>query len=321
MAEDTKPAEDTKAAEDTTPSGGRPARELREIADTLRNRVDLFGKALAGIATLGATALGLKEKSDLFPAEGDWEWLWVVASCLGLAVAALAAIGVAVRLMKVAGPVFMRADLEDLDGKERKVAQPIFEAAAKRFGYTSLVGLQERERSLRNAASRTSDKDERARRTALADEVKTEIEQALARGQVAVIRKRSTRAVSDRGAWLLYIAAILGLIIFAAGTDKVSSDRKDLIATAKACGEARTAGATPGELGRTNKACDGQGEEKPESSSAAEARAQLTAKLAATLEACTALVQKEGDPKSGPLKNEDCDSVREAVSGMDPATP
>jgi hypothetical protein len=91
--------------------------------------------------------------------------------------------------------------------------------------------------------SRTTNKDERARRTALADEVKAEIEQALARGRVVAIRRRSTNAVSDWLAWLLYAAVIGGLLLFAVGADKVSSDRKDTVADAKACGEARKAGA------------------------------------------------------------------------------
>jgi hypothetical protein len=301
-------------AEDaTTPSGGRTATEFRDIADAVRNRVDLFGKTLAAVATLGTTAVGLSKIGDLFPAEGNEGW--VVAACAGLALAALATIAVAVRLMRVGRPVFMRADLDadpDLDGEERAAVRPVFEAAAKRFGYTSLIGLQERERSLRNAAARSIDEDERARRAALADEVKAEIEQALARGQVVAIRRRSTMAVTGPLSWLLYAAVIGGLVIFAVGTDKVASDRKDPIAEAKACAEARKAGATSGELARASKACDAEAEKPgaaPEPPSAAEARAQITAKLAATLEACTALLQ-----------DRDCDPVRRAVSKMDPAS-
>lgn len=165
----------------------------------------------------------------------------------------------------------------------------------------------------------TGREDERARRTALADEVKTEIEQALARGQVVAIRRRSTEAVTANRAWLLYAAVIVGLIAFAMGTDKVSSDRRDPIADAKACGDARTAGATAGELENTNDICEGKAK-KPEKEStppsAEEARAQITSKLAAALEACAALVQKEGDAKSRPLKDEDCDPLREALSAV-----
>ena len=75
-----------------------------------------------------------------------------------------------------------------------------------------------------NAATRATDDDERARRTALADEVKTEIEQALARSQVVVVR-RATNAVSGFWAWLLYALVLGERVVFAVGTDKVTSDR------------------------------------------------------------------------------------------------
>ncbi|MFL5962036.1 MAG: hypothetical protein ACJ757_03990 [Gaiellaceae bacterium] len=307
--------------EDTTvPSGGRTANEFRDIADALRNRVDLFGKSLGAIATFGITAVGLGKIGDLFPVKDD-KW-WVVAACAGLIIAAVAAIGIAVRLMLVARPVFMQADVDnnnELDNEgERAAVRPVFAASAKRFGYTTLLGLQERELSLRNAASRTIDKDERTRRTALADEVKVEIEQALARAQVVVVRLRATEAVRGR-AWLLYVVIIGGLMMFAVGANKASSDRKAPIANAKACGEARKAGATAAELGRATGVCDGEAAKaaaKPKPPSAVEARAQITASLAETLKACAALVAKQGDPTSGPLSNADCAPVRQAVAAM-----
>ncbi|HEX8083584.1 MAG TPA: hypothetical protein VF529_04785 [Solirubrobacteraceae bacterium] len=312
-------------AETPPPSGGRTATDFRDIADALRSRVDLFGKTLAGIASLGTTAVGLSEIGDLFPAD-DSEG-WAIAACVALGVAALAAIGVAVRLMRVARPVFVSPDLEgneELGGGERKAVRPVFTAAAERFGYTSLVGLQERERSLRAAASRSVDEQERARRTALADEVKTEIEQALARGQVVVVRRRASKAVGGVGAIGLYFLVITGLILFAAATDKVSSDRTDPIAEAKACGEARKAGATDTELGRAANICEGKGEKEKEEEpadppSAPEARADLAKQLSAVLAACSALVAVEDDPESGPLDNAACDPVRRAVSQMDAA--
>jgi hypothetical protein len=302
------------ADDTTTPSGGRTASEFRDIADALRSRVDLFGKTLAAVATLGTTAVGLNKIGDLLPAEGNSGW--VVAACGGLGVAALAAIGVAVRLMLVGRPIFMQADLKDLDSKEAGLVKPVFSAAAARFGHTSLTGLQERERSLRTAASRATDTEDRLRRTALADQVKAEIEQALARGQLVVVRRRATQAVSDVGTWSLYLAVIGGLVVFALATDAVSSARTN----AKACGEARKAGATAGELGRASDACDGEAEktEKPQPPSAPEARAQITAKLAAALEACTALIKDDTDAKRRPLKTKDCDPVRAAVAAMDP---
>lgn len=311
-------AEETKAPEEATPSGGRPASELREIADALRSRVDLFGKTLAGIVGLGTTAVGLSEIGDLFPYDGNLEWVYI--ACGGLALAALAAICVAVLLMRVARPVFISADLDkntELDDAERKEVRPVFADAAQRFGFSSLIALQEYERSVRNVASRATDEDERTRQTALANEVKAEIEQALARGQVVTIRRRASRAVTW-DASVFYVLIIAGLLAFALGTDKVSSDRKDPVAQAKACGEARKAGATAKELGDT-KECEGAGDdaaEDPEPPSAAQARAQISGQLTAALQACADLVQKAN---GGPLNEKDCDPVRQAVSAMDPA--
>src|SRR5215210_1721124 len=130
-AEEAKAPADTETPDEPTPSGGRPASDLREIADGLRSRVDLFGKTLAGIVGLGTTAVGLSEIGDLFPYDGNLEWVYI--ACAGLAVAALAAIWVAALLMRVARPVFISADLDsntDLDGKERKEVQPVFADAA-----------------------------------------------------------------------------------------------------------------------------------------------------------------------------------------------
>jgi hypothetical protein len=309
MAEEAK--SDTPAEPAATPSGGRPASELRGVADALRNRVDLFGKTLAAVATLGTTAVGLKEIPDLFPAEGRWGTELVVAACLGLAVAALATIGVAVRLMGVARPVLLSADIndnQDLSDEERRAIRPAFEAAARRFGYTSLVGLEERERSLRSAARRAIDKEERGRRAALADEAKDEIEQALARGSMVTIRRRATDAVSG-WSWAFYVAAIAGLLVFVVATDKVESDRKDPIADAKACGEARTAGATGPELDKTE-FCEPKGKDAttPEAPTTDQARAQVMVKLAETYAACTELF-----PDDSALN---CEPLRQALSTL-----
>lgn len=307
------------AAPDVTPSGGRTAAEYQVFADSLRARVDLFGKALASLATLGTTAVGLNRISDLYPTD---DAALVYITCAALAAAAGAAIWVAVRLMKVGRPVFMSAELgesdKELDSGELHEVQPVFEQAARRFGYSSLVALQERERSLRNAAAHAIDKEERTRRTGLADEVKTEIEQALARAQVIVIRRRATRAVSDPGAWGLYAVVIIGLVVFALGADKASSQREDKVATAKACGEARKAGASGSELSRTD-FCEGTAEtpaEKPKPPSAAQARVAISRQLANALEYCARLGKQPGSQESDPLEDSDCDPVRVAMVAM-----
>lgn len=316
-----QPSEGEKETESAAPpSGGRTATEFRDIADAIRSRTDLFGKTLAAIVALGTGAVGLDKIGDLLPADG-WEWGAVAGACLGLAVAALAAVAIAVRLMNVARPVFMDPDLSrspEVTSGEQEAVKPVYESSARRFGYTSLVGLQERERILREAGSWSTDKDERARRVALADEVKAEIEQALARGQVVVVRRRSTKAVTGGWAWLFYVLVVAGLTSFAIGADWVSSDRLS-VADAKACAGAREAEATADELQRTG-VCDdkvatdtGTDTQSP---SSAVARAQITTKLAAALEACAALEQGEGETDDGPLDEGECAPLRDAITAM-----
>jgi hypothetical protein len=297
---------------------GRTAKELYDVADGLRNRVDLFGKVLAAIASLGTTAVGLNRIDNVFPTAGH-VW-WAVAACVALGAAALAAIWVAVRLMMVAGPAFISIDPaggDDISTDERgDQVEPIFKATAKQFGYTSLPGLLERERSMREAAAQAEDDAERARRTALADDVGAAIEQALARSQVAVVRRRAMNAVSDRLSCCLYVVVIAGLIVFALGTGRVASARTS-VADAKACGDARTAGATAGELAKT-KVCDGTAAAPPATAkpSAAEVRAELSTKIAAVLQACAAATSVGGLQSGRPLVDGDCAPLRHALAAL-----
>src|SRR4051794_21117629 len=221
-----------------------PPEEFRAAAEATRSRVDLFGKTLAALATVATTAVGLTQVQDLFPNDGH-EW-WALAAIAGLIAAAGGAIAIAVRLMKAGNPDEIQTD------NTEALSQPIFHAAARRFGFETLNALQERERGLRAAAARAVDDDERKRRTALADEIKLEIDTALARSQMLKNRETATKAVSDNTAKVLYCAVIVGLVAFALGTDAVSSDRTDGTAAAKACGDARTAGATSNELARAH---------------------------------------------------------------------
>jgi hypothetical protein len=319
MAADASTGSDAKTTAVASVTGGRTADELRGVADALRSRVDLFGKALATIATLGTTAVGLNKIGDLFPTAGHDRW--ALAACLALGAAALAAIWVGVRLMMVAGPAFISpdpSDKDDVDSGERKdEVEPILKVAASRYGHSSITGLLERERAVRAVASLTADAEERARLTTLADEIKTEIEQALARAQVAVVRRRAKNAVSDWLSWALYIAVIAGLLVFAVGTDKISSDRVT-IADAKACADARKAGATPTELGNTD-TCDplaAKTASQGESLSAAEARAQLSVKVAAAVQACVALASERGQRAGKPLTDEACKPLRATLVAL-----
>jgi hypothetical protein len=289
----------------------RTAADYRDVADAVRARVDLFGKALAAIATIGTTAVGLDKISDLFPGS----WRWGLLACLSLGVAAGAAIAVAVRLMNAAGPVVILSDLDltSLEPHERAEVRPVFLAAAERFGYTTLRGLERRERALRSAASRAPDESERTRRTALADRVKTELDLALARGQLVVVRRRATRAVGDETSRWLYGAVIAGLIVFALAADRASSTRLDA-AGAKACAEARDAKATSDELERAQCTVSSDaGEDQPAATSPAD---EARKRLLPMLTDCVTSVENAPDETVAARRRADCRVVIQAVSAL-----
>jgi hypothetical protein len=307
-------------AEDAeTTDEGRTAADYSKLADTLRARVDLFGKSLAGIATLGTGAVGLTKVADLAPLHG-WDYLWVVIALVALVASAWAAVMIAIALMQVNQPVVLDAEtaLSDLTGKAKTDVEGIFTTSARRFGFSSLLGLQERERSLRKAASRASSEVERTRRTALADEAQREVELAIARARLAVVRRRAAEAVSGASARTCYLVVVCGLLVFALFADVITSDRTDAVATAKACGEARKAGASANEL--KGSACDAvekKDEDKPVPPTAEEARTDLVTKLNDVLKSCVSLAAEDGkqDVKR-PLSKTDCDRIAAAVKEL-----
>ena len=97
--------------------------DLDKLADTLRGRVDLFGKALAAIATLGTGAVGLAKVADLSPWEdGEGRWVVVVVGCL--VAAAVAGIYVSVRLMGVSTPVVLEPSVDTSTLDTSKLGSP-----------------------------------------------------------------------------------------------------------------------------------------------------------------------------------------------------
>lgn len=308
MAATTDPTPATPATSAVVPTvlavtGGRVAKDFRDAADVLRNRVEWFGKVLVAISTLGTGAVGLAKVGDLFPVpDGSVAWAW--GAVLGLLAAALAAVGIAVRLMRVGEPVVVEVDVDTsspgVTASDLAAIRRIFAAAAARFGFQSLAGVQERERSMRRAAIRADSDAERARRTALADELRSEIDIALARAEMAVVRRRATDAVGSFVAFLLHATVLGGLVLFAAGADAVASNRVVIGDTAKACGDARTAGATDQEL--ADSGCEGAAEGDDETDAEPSVDEQRTAfleELAGPLATCLTLVRDGDRPAEG----------------------
>jgi hypothetical protein len=309
-------------ADSATPAAtvaGKNAEDYGALADTLRSRVDLFGKTLAGIATLGTGAVGLAKVADLAPID-DGEVPWVIGTGAALIAAAFGAIIIAARMMKVSRPVILDADPNtgDLSDDERHAVASIYTSTACEFGFTLLPALQARATALRAIATRTTTEKERIRRSALADEAKDAIDLAIARARLAVVRQRASNAVSDATAFACYTLVIVGLVMFAISADIVTSDRSDAVATAKACAEARKAGATKVDL--KGSVCDipqAPSPSEPDKTTASEARAKLVTLLADALVKCTALAE-DGDTPSAerPLTQQDCKQITQALQAL-----
>ncbi len=287
---------------------------LDKAADSLRGRVDLFGKTLAALATLGTGAVGLAKVSDLAPLRSNGDWALAVLSILFLLLAAHQAVSIAIRLMSVGDPVVLgpEADVATLTALELADVNRVFGLSAARFGFTSLVALQERERGLRKAAARSASDDERARRTALADEIRLEVDYAVARARATVVRRRSTEAVSGSQSRLAFFLVAVGLVGFALFSDVVTSQHTDAVATAKACAEAREAGADATDLEGTP--CGLPGKETSDDTtnrSAEEVRVDLASQLIAVLASC---VDEQGD--DGALEEDECVGVRRALAEL-----
>jgi len=295
---------------DAPAAPGRTTAEYRDLADKIRGRVDALGKTFGALATTGATAIGLAKIGDLFPLPaGDAYETWAYVAIGGFAVGVLAVIYLATRLSKVSRPLYVRADLDgmerddEISGPERGRIEPLFDRTARLNGAQSLMGYERRGGALRRSARWTRDEEERKRREALADEVRGDVEQTLARAAVIVIRRRAAKAVTGLGAWLAYLAFVSGLVAFGLGTDKVASGRVEP-ATAKACADARTAGARPSEL---KPPCDSSttGAQAP-TPTEAQTRVTVAEQALAAYKTCEAATP-------APLSDADCAAQRDAV--------
>lgn len=157
----------------------------------------------------------------------------------------------------------------------------------------------------------------RKAREARAHEIGTEIDVALARSQVAVVRNRATSAVSGTLAKWCYGLVAVGLVVFALAADGSSKDRSDQIATANACAEARKAGATQADLKGTGCAAVVPAtEESPATPSSDELRAGVVLRLGRLLTLCEqgAASKPETADGSTAVGPQDCKAIENAIT-------
>ena len=249
-----KPDEKTGAdARDETKPGGADSniQRWREAADKLRTRVDVTAKALGGIGTTAATAVGISRIGDLFPVPPGWvSWLWFSLALAGFAGLASAILIVTFRLWSVNKPIFMRTDPDamksqgDVDERERDAIRLVYQQMADLNRVPSLSAYEARAHRLARVAERTGDEAERKRLEAKSAEIGADIQATFALAALRVIRKRTSNAVRGAGSIVAYVLLFGGLVLFALGTDYVASERTEQVSIAKSCADARKAGAT-----------------------------------------------------------------------------
>jgi hypothetical protein len=235
----------------TTAAVDAQRKRYDELAETLRGRVDTAAKAFGGLATAALTAAGIAKISDVFPLPpGPRAQLALVATVVGFAFMAIGVLWFTARLWKVNQPVFLRADARameadrDIDADERKEVEAVYERAARLNGLWTLGGYEARAFRLRRILARTEDPALAARLSAEVAEIEADIRMTLDRAKLRIIRRRANRAVRGKGAVVLYTVFVAGVLLFALGSDYLSSGRTEDVAIAKACADARTAGAT-----------------------------------------------------------------------------
>jgi hypothetical protein len=300
-------------AEPSPAPGGKGTEDVRDLADQLRGRVDIFGKALGGVATVGVTAVGLAKIGDLFPVEGQWWWFGLAIA--GFVSGAVAVVWIVTRLTKVSRPIYVRTDLDamraarEIDDDEHGLITPLFTETARLAGYKNLETYEERERALRRVSRWTGDSEVCQARAKLAEEIRQAVEHTRVRALLILVRRRATEAMTGFRSWVAYLLFIAGLVVFALGTDKITSEREDGIAIAKSCGEAREAGATAEELEGT--ACSGESadEDQPEQTGG-QVRLSLAESALAALQTCGSAVT------SGILGSADCAPLRRAAEEL-----
>jgi hypothetical protein len=223
---------------------------LRGAADTLRRRVDLTAKVLAAVGTTAITAVGLARIGDLFPVVGWKSWMWFSLAIVGFLGLAIAVGYFIYRLWSVHQPLFMRADDDamvdhgDVTPAEKADVHAVYLRTAELNRAPSLRAYEARADRFERIAEQTPPGGRRDELLGDAARIRAEIEVTLARAALRILRQRTTRAVTDRFSLMSAALFVVGLLLFALGTNYVASQRTEVVAVAKSCAAAKKAGAT-----------------------------------------------------------------------------
>jgi hypothetical protein len=315
MSEEAAPpdeGDEKNAANSPSPDQALTDTQLyRATAEKLRSRVDLSAKALGGLGTSALTAVGIARIGDLFPVpDTTRSWIAFGFAIAGFSVLALGLLIFTYRLWSVNEPIFMRTDdeamrdMNDIDEKEQDQVERVYQRTADANHAPTLRAYEARAERLYRIAGRTADAERRKELRESADRITAEIKLTLARAALRILRRRTSNAVRGHGSVALYVFVAAGILGFALGTDYVSSERSEQVKIAKACADARTAGADatlPEICGPAGK------EEAAAANSPAQEQADAIVALAEARQRCLALI------KEGSTDTASCDAIDQAM--------
>jgi len=289
--------------DDSAPVAARPddgasaqAQRFRDGAEAIRQRTDLTAKTFGGLATTAVSALGIAKFADVFPMPpGEWPW---TIGLIGGFVLMLAVVGLfTARLWKVSEPIILRSSAKAMlrkpggelrDDDEEKIVEDIYNEVAELNRAPSLRAYEARAHRLLRIADR-SDDQRAAKLGARASTIIGDILATESRALMIIVRRRATHAVGDKKAMVAYALFIVGIAGFGVSANRLDSERTGSVNIAKACADARTAGAAklPAICGSPS---------TPAASTPAAERAQAIKDLGAALGRCEATLPKGTSP-------------------------
>jgi hypothetical protein len=302
---------------ETTPAVRPGTQRTLEAIDTVRKRTDLTAKALGGLGTTAVTAVGIARIGDLFPVPPNARsWIWFLLALVGFAAVASAVLIVTYRLWLVHQPIFMRTDPEtmhalgDIDAAELEMVRAIYDESADLNRVYSLAAYEASAHRLTRVAARTRDDGERERLKEMIAEINGDIAAVQTRAALWLLRQRSSKAIRAKGAVGAYALLVGGILVFALGTDYVSSERTERVTIAKSCADARKAGARPDIVPDI---CGADPKVSPPAqSSPAQERGTAAGALVAPLSACLERVDAGRAPPGS------CDPIVDAIAALLP---
>jgi hypothetical protein len=238
----------TPTSSDAASARSDPAQPYLDTANSIRSRVDFFGKALGAVGTTLVTAAGVSRLDSLFPLPpGSHGELLVVGAIVSFVVGVVIVLVIAVRLTGVAGPISLQADLDylvesgEIDDSEKGLAEEVYGRTAALNHASTLLAYEARGLAFQRIASWIDDADVRRICLARAAEISQDVRVTLARASVVIVRRRSTRAVGSFEASGLYLAFLGAIVGFALTTGSLVSEQTTQITIAKSCADLRAA--------------------------------------------------------------------------------